>query len=104
MRIADLAAVNHWALRWISYAVDSMLLLAAILLSFIVLQYPFVNAWLTTKVLLLLLCIAFGTIALKRVRTRLGRSAAFLAAILTFAYIVGVAIAHNPAGWLLLIR
>jgi uncharacterized membrane protein SirB2 len=37
-------------------------------------------------------------------RTRLTRSVAFLAAILTFAYIVGLALAHDPAGWLTLLR
>jgi uncharacterized membrane protein SirB2 len=104
MRIADLPDANSSALRWMSYLIDSTLLGAAILLSVIVRQYPFVDGWLTTKVLLLLLYIGLGTIALSRARTRTGRAAAYVAALLTFGYIVGVAIAHDPAGWIALLR
>ncbi len=104
MRSADLAGANHWALRWISYVVDTTLLAAAVLLTLIVHQYPFVDGWLTCKVLLLPLYIGLGIVALKRARTRAGRGAAFIAALLTFAYIVGVALAHDPAGWLALLR
>ena len=104
MRIADLTGANSRALRWLSYLIDSTLLGAALLLSVIVRQYPFVDAWLTTKVLLLLLYIGLGTMALRRARTRAGRAAAYAAALLTFAWIVGVAIAHDPAGWIALLR
>jgi len=104
MRIADLPGANSRALRWLSYLIDSTLLGAALLLSVIVRQYPFVDAWLTTKVLLLLLYIGLGTMALRRARTRAGRAAAYAAALLTFAWIVGVAIAHDPAGWIALLR
>jgi uncharacterized membrane protein SirB2 len=104
LHIANVAVANHRALRLLSYVVDSLLLSAAILLTVILHQYPFVNAWLTTKLLLLILYIVLGTIALKRARTTAGRSAALMAALATFAYIIGVAIAHHPEGWLLLIR
>jgi len=104
MRIANLSGANHRGLRWMSYAIDSTLLGAAILLIVIVHQYPFVDAWLTTKVLLLLLYIGLGVIALQRARTRAGRAAALAAALLTLGYIVGVAIAHDPAGWIALLR
>jgi uncharacterized membrane protein SirB2 len=99
MRIGDLAGADHRSLRWTSYVVDSILLGAAVLLSVIVRQYPFVDAWLTTKVLLLPVYIVLGTIALRRARTRAGRAIAFVAALLIFGYIVGVALAHDPAGW-----
>ena len=100
MRIADLPAANHRTLRWISYAVDTTLLGAAVLLALIVHQYPFVDGWLTTKVLLLPLYIGLGILALRGAPTRAGRSAAFAGALLTFAYIVGVALRHDPLGWL----
>jgi uncharacterized membrane protein SirB2 len=104
LHIANFAVANHRALRLLSYIVDTLLLLAAILLTVILHQYPFVNAWLTTKVLLLILYIALGTIVLKRARTPVGRSAALLGALATFAYIIGVAVTHQPLGWLLLMR
>jgi len=100
MRIADLPGANHWTLRWTSYVVDTTLLAAAVLLTLIVHQYPFVDAWLTCKVLLLPLYIGLGIVALRRARTRAGRSAALAAALLTFAYIVSVALTHDPRGWL----
>lgn len=104
MRIADLPIANHWTLRWTSYVIDTALLGAAVLLTLILHQFPFVDAWLTCKVLLLPLYIALGIIALKRARSRVGRSVAFTAALVTFAYIVGVALAHDPVGWLALLR
>jgi uncharacterized membrane protein SirB2 len=104
LRLCDISVANHRSLRVLSYVVDTTLLVAAVLLTLILHQYPFVNAWLTAKLLLLVLYIALGTIALKRARTTAGRGVALLAALATFAYIVGVAITHHPAGWLLLIR
>ncbi len=104
MRIAELPGANHWTLRWTSYVVDTALLGAAVLLTLIVHQYPFVDGWLTCKMLLLPLYIGLGIVALKRARTRAGRSAAFVAALFTFFYIVGVALAHDPSGWLALLR
>lgn len=104
LRLASIRAANHWLLRMTSYVIDTTLLVAAILLTSILHQYPFTDAWLTTKLLLLLLYIVLGTYALKRARTPAGRGIALACALLTFAYIVGVAITHQPAGWLTLIR
>ncbi len=104
LRIADIPAANHWLLRYLSYVIDTTLLVGAILLTLILHQYPFTDAWLTTKLLLLVLYVILGTFALKRARTRLGRSVALVSAMLTFAYIIGVAITHHPAGWVTLLR
>jgi len=99
LHIANVASVNHWTLRLGSWLIDITLLAAAILLTLIVHQYPFVQAWLTAKVLLLVPYIVIGFIALKRTRTRRARIAAVAAALLIYVFIVGVAIRHNPAGW-----
>ncbi len=104
LRIAGIRAANHRLLRLTSYVIDTTLLVAAILLTLILHQYPFTDAWLTTKLLLLALYIVLGTYALKRARTPSGRIIALCGALLTFVYIVGVAITHQPAGWLTLIR
>ena len=93
------AISHHPVLRLGSYVIDTLLLLAAVLLTFILRQFPFVDSWLTAKLGLLVLYIGFGTVALKRGRTPTIRIAAFVAALVTFALIVGVAIAHQPAGW-----
>jgi uncharacterized membrane protein SirB2 len=84
--------------RYLTYTIDSILLTAALMLTTIVHQYPFVNAWLTVKVLLLIVYIVLGTFALKRGRTRTARIACYVAALLVFAFIVTVARAHSPWG------
>ena len=104
LRIGESSAANHRALRVASYAIDSTLLVAAILLTKIVHQYPIANNWLTAKVLLLFFYIGLGTVALKRGRTRGIRVTAFAAALLTFICMIGVAVSHDPAGWLARIR
>ena len=90
---------NHAALRGLSYAIDTTLLTAALMLVTILHQYPFVQAWLTAKVLLLVVYVALGTLALKRGRTRGVQVACFFAALAVFAMIVGIARAHDPRGW-----
>ncbi|MBS0589740.1 MAG: SirB2 family protein [Proteobacteria bacterium] len=95
---------NHPALRYPSYAIDTTLLTAALMLTTIVHQYPFVQAWLTVKVALLVVYIVLGTLALKRGRTRGMQVGCYFAALAVFGLIVGVARAHSPwgvfAGWL----
>ena len=89
---------NHRALRILSYLIDTTLLVAAVLLTLILHQYPFVNGWLTAKVLLLAVYIGLGIIALQRARTTRGRSAALIAALLTFAAIIAIAVHHVRPG------
>jgi len=89
---------NHPALRFLSYAIDTTLLTAALMLVTILHQYPFVQGWLTVKVLLLAVYIALGTMALKRGRTRAAQVTCYALALLVFAFIASVALAHNPWG------
>ncbi len=103
LRVAGNPAANHPLLRMSAVVIDTTLLTAAVLLTLIVHQYPFVNAWLTAKVLLLTVYIALGTIALKRAQTRAVRIAALLAAWTTYAFIIGVAVTRDAFGWLSLL-
>ena len=89
---------NHIALRVLSYAIDTTLLTAALMLITMLHQYPFVQAWLTVKVVLLVVYIVLGVFALKRGRTRAIQVACYFAALLVFAFIVSVARAHAPLG------
>ena len=89
---------NHVALRMLSYAIDTTLLTAALMLITVLHQYPFVQAWLTVKVLLLVLYIVLGVLALRRGRTRRAQVTSFVAALLVYAFIISVAMAHNPWG------
>lgn len=84
--------------RLLSYTIDTVLLTAALMLMTIVQQYPFIDHWLTAKVVLLAVYIALGMIAFRFGRTRGQRIGAFAAALAVFLYIVSVALAHDPAG------
>lgn len=85
--------------RWVRVAphvIDTLLLASALVLVFWSGQYPFVEPWLTAKVLALIVYIALGTIALKRGKTRLMRVNAFVAALSFFVYMLAVALTREP--------
>src|SRR5262245_48028915 len=65
-------------LRYLSYTIDTTLLTAALMLATMLQQYPFVNAWLTVKVTLLVVYVVLGSFALKRGRTRTARLGFFI--------------------------
>lgn len=95
----------RWAmaapLRYASYSVDTVLLTAALMLLTLLPAAMFANGWLTLKLMLLVVYIVLGTVALKRGRTPRVRATSYLAALLTFGTIIGIALAHHPLGWLL---
>ncbi|MFN7087741.1 MAG: SirB2 family protein [Burkholderiales bacterium] len=85
--------------RWVKivpHVIDTILLLSAIGLALLIRQYPFVNAWLTAKVVGLVFYIGLGMIALKYGETRRARIAAWIAAQAVFFYIIAVALARSP--------
>jgi uncharacterized membrane protein SirB2 len=83
--------------RIVPHVVDTGLLASALTLAWMSGQYPFVQPWLTAKVFGLLAYIVLGSMALKRGRTPRIRLGFFVLALLSFAYIVGVALTRNPA-------
>lgn len=89
---------DNVVMRYTSYAVDTVLLTTALMLMTVIRQYPFAVDWLTAKVLLLYGYIVLGSVALKRGRTRRVRIVAFVAALVTVAFLVSVARAHHPLG------
>lgn len=90
---------RRWV-RIVPHLMDTVLLGSAIGLTLILQQYPFVNSWLTAKVLALIVYILLGHIALKRGSTRTIRAVAGSAALAGFGYIVSVALTHSPLGFL----
>lgn len=84
--------------RMLSWTVDTILLTAALMLMTVVRQYPFVDSWLTAKLLLLVVYIGLGTQALAAARPRRARIGFWIAALMVFGFIVTVARAHHPLG------
>ena len=87
-------------LRYLSYTIDTTLLTAALMLATILRQYPFVHAWLTVKVSLLVVYVVLGSFALKRGRTRAARLYFFVAALAVYLFLASVARAHHPLGFI----
>ncbi len=103
LAVTGSAHANHAVLRHLSYVIDTTLLAAALLLASIIHQWPFVQPWLTTKVLLLLAYIALGVIALRPGKAGPVRLACFVAALIVYSFIISVAITHDSRGFLLFV-
>ena len=89
---------NQLLQRWVRvapHAIDTVLLLSAIMLSIALQQYPITHGWLTAKVLALLVYIGLGMVALHHHRSRQMAIASWVAALLVYAYIVITAISHS---------
>jgi uncharacterized membrane protein SirB2 len=91
----------RWAmaapLRFLSYIIDTVLLTAALMLMTIVQQYPFVHAWLTMKVVLLIVYIGLGFGAFWW-GNRAVRVWSWGAALAVYGFIISVARTHHPLG------
>ncbi len=89
-----------WPLRFASYAIDTVLLTAALMLFTILPHAMFANGWLALKLVLLPVYVVLGTFALKRGRSMQARVGCWLAALAVYATMLGIARAHHPLGWL----
>ena len=81
--------------RVLPHIIDTTLLVSAILLAWLIRQYPFVHGWLTAKVLALVAYIVIGAVGLKYGKTKKIRISAWLVAIAVFIYIVLVALTRQ---------
>lgn len=84
----------------VPHVIDSVLLLSALTLAWTLRLTPAAAPWLAAKVVGLLLYIGLGMLALRPGRPLGVRAVAFVAALASFAWIVSVAIAKNPLGFL----
>ncbi len=98
MMLAGSQQVYHPLLRRSSYLIDTALLAAGVTLAWMLHQYPFVQAWLTVKVVLLAVYIVLGVFALRRGHSRATRAGFYFAALAVYLFIVSVAITHDPWG------
>lgn len=81
--------------RIVPHVIDTVLLASAIVLMIQLRQYPGTHAWLTVKIVAVVIYIVLGGVALKRGATRAIRFSAWLAALATYGYIVAVALTHD---------
>ncbi|KAA3650882.1 MAG: regulator SirB [Proteobacteria bacterium] len=88
--------LKHRLTRVLPHVVDTVLLTTAIVL---VTYYDGVPVWVWAKIGGLVAYVVLGTIALKRGRTPASRRIALVAAVLTFGWIVSVALSKSAAGF-----
>ena len=87
-------------LRVTPHVVDTLLLATGVPLALIIRQYPFVDAWLTAKLMALIAYIAAGHLAVRRARSARAKIAAWGSGIVLILYIFAVAMSHDPAAGL----
>lgn len=100
LMLKDSPLLQHRLLKVVPHVIDTLLLGSAIAMAVMSSQYPFAQPWLTAKFFGLVTYILLGTMALKRGRTKAQRALWFAAALLSFTYIVSVALTRSPWGWL----
>jgi uncharacterized membrane protein SirB2 len=83
-------------LRVAPHVVDTVLLGSAVWLAWRSAQYPFVQLWLTAKVIALGAYVVLGKRALDPQRSARARALAFAGAVASVGYIVGVALTRSP--------
>ena len=92
----DASALSKKWVKILPHIIDTVLLASAIWLCFILSQYPFVNAWLTFKVIGVVLYIVFGLFALKKAKTKLSKWGFFVAALAVLMATAMVAVTKQP--------
>ena len=98
--MTDSPLLAHKLTRRLPHINDALLLTTALIMVFMSAQYPFVLSWLTAKVIALVVYILLGMVALKWGKTRLVKTTFWFLAVMTFVYIVSVALTRTPEGLL----
>ena len=92
-------AGQGWAmarpLRRLVIGIDTALLAAGVALWWMLALHPLRQGWLGVKLVLLVAYIVLGSLALRRARTRLGKAAAFAAALGCVAAMAAIALARD---------
>jgi uncharacterized membrane protein SirB2 len=94
------ANLDRRIVRIVPHVVDTTFLISGIWLVVILQLTVREQTWLIAKFVALVLYIVFGAIGLRRGKTMQIRGAAFIAALLTYLYIVGVALYKSPTSWM----
>ena len=98
--LTDSANLDRRIVKIAPHIVDSVFLLSGIGLVWILRLPVMSQPWLMAKLLALVFYVLLGTVALRRGKTKRTRAIALLLAILTFAYIAGVAMNKSVGSWL----
>lgn len=96
--------VRHRVVRVVPHVVDTVLLLSALGMLWLMRLSPWGTPWLRAKIIGLIVYIGLGALALRRAsgerttRPQAKQLIAWLGALLVFGYIVAVALTKSPRG------
>ena len=93
-------AQTRW-LRVTPFAVDGLLLVSGVALGRMIGEYPFVNPWLTAKLLAFAGYLGAGRVALRRARDARPTFNAALISLALLLYLFAVAVTHDAAAGML---
>lgn len=96
-RLLQMQWQNKLAVKISAHSIDTLLLLTGILLMFATSQYPIAQAWLTTKLILLVGYIGFGVMTMKS-PSKMKQRSYFAAAIACVLLMTTIARTHHPLG------
>ena len=85
------------AVRIVPHVIDSLLLAAGVAMAMQIGQYPLTHAWLTAKIVGLLLYIGLGMIAMRSAPGSRRSTTAFVCAVFVFAWIASIA--RSKSAW-----
>ena len=102
--LTEAAWVRGRAARTSPHVVDTILLLSGVALAWMLRLSPLDAPWFLAKLAGLVVYVGLGTIALRRGRTPRQRMMAWIAALITFGYIVSVALTKDPLGLLVFVH
>ena len=91
--------VNKWV-KIIPHIVDTILLISALLLVYLLGLSVFEHDWLLAKIIALVVYVLLGTVALKRGKTKKIKIVALVLAMTTFLYIVSIAFTKSVFGFM----
>jgi len=103
LMLIDSKWLNHKLVLLIPHLIDGLFLSCGFWMAFMVNFGLFNQPWLSMKVLLLMFYLFFVGVTLSRGRTKQIRVAGFICGVLTFIYIVGIAINKSVYGWFVLL-
>ena len=102
--LSDSEWIRERIARTLPHIVDTILLLSGVTLAWQLRLSPTASPWLAAKLVGLVVYIGLGMIALRRGRAKRQRTVAWIAALVTFGYIVSVALTQDPLGFLALLH
>jgi len=85
---------SKW-LRVLPHINDTVLLLAAVYLAWVLHAHPFNSPWIFAKIIALVIYVILGTQVIKRKGSVTRQWGCYFAGITTFGYIIGVAVTKN---------